>query len=429
MDPLLHIGYALFRIVVCFAVIAAGSRRKWPLELSLLAAGFVLALLSGLSPLQWGSVVLLSFGDEGMPALLCAILSILLLSGVMEKSGQSRRLVVGVEAAVKSARVRLIFFPAMIGLLPMPGGAVFSCPMVQETARRLDLSGEDKSLLNYWFRHIWELVWPLYPGFVLYCGLCEFSPWTAAAHNWPSLLASVVSGRLLFLRRAPAVVQTAEETPEREEGARDRVSLWRESLPFIVGLSGAFAVRMLVPDLASGFAFGLGFSAGTAVCLISNRQSPAVILSVLGSRKSLGISALVVTVFIFKNVLGQSGIMDSLGGSARNPVILFLACTLLPLLSGMLTGVLVALVGISFPLLLTMLQQADLWAERLPWLTLALMFGNIGQMLSPVHVCLVVTCRFFNVGLGGTLRRLVLPCLILAATALIWFGVLLALQG
>lgn len=427
MDPLLHIAYAFFRIVVCFTVIAVGSRRKWPLELSLLAAGLVLALLSGLSPLQWGSIALLSLGEEGLLALLCAIMSILLLSGVMEKSGQSHRLVVGVETAVRSARVRLIFFPAMIGLLPMPGGAVFSCPMVQETSRRLDLSGEDKSLLNYWFRHIWELVWPLYPGFVLYCGLCEFSPWTAAAHNWPSLVASVMSGRLLFLRRAPAVVQTAEEAPEREDD--ERVSLWRESLPLVVGLGGAFAVRLLVPGLASGFAFALGFSAGTAVCLISNRQSPAVIWSVLGSRKSLGILALVATVFIFKNVLGQSGIMDSLGGLARNPVTLFLACTLLPLLAGMLTGVLVALVGISFPLLLTMLQQADLWADRLPWLTLAIMFGNIGQMLSPVHVCLVVTCRFFNVGLGGILRRLVLPCLILAATALTWFGVLLALQG
>lgn len=427
MDPLLHIAYAFFRIVVCFTVIAVGSRRKWPLELSLLAAGLVLALLSGLSPLQWGSIALRSLGEEGLLALLCAIMSILLLSGIMEKSGQSHRLVVGVETAVRSARVRLIFFPAMIGLLPMPGGAVFSCPMVQETSRRLDLSGEDKSLLNYWFRHIWELVWPLYPGFVLYCGLCEFSPWTAAAHNWPSLVASVMSGRLLFLRRAPAVVQTAEEAPEREDD--ERVSLWRESLPLVVGLGGAFAVRLLVPGLASGFAFALGFSAGTAVCLISNRQSPAVIWSVLGSRKSLGILALVATVFIFKNVLGQSGIMDSLGGLARNPVTLFLACTLLPLLAGMLTGVLVALVGISFPLLLTMLQQADLWADRLPWLTLAIMFGNIGQMLSPVHVCLVVTCRFFNVGLGGILRRLVLPCLILAATALTWFGVLLALQG
>lgn len=429
MDPLLDIAYAFFRIVVCFTVIAAGSRKKWPLELSLLTAGIGLALLSGLSPLQWGSIALRSLSEEGLAALLCAIMSILLLSGVMEKSGQSHRLVVGVEAAVTSARVRLIFFPAMIGLLPMPGGAVFSCPMVRETSRRLDLSDEDRSLLNYWFRHIWELVWPLYPGLVLYCGLCDVSPWTAAAHNWPSLAASVISGRLLFLRRDPAEVQTVEEAPECEAGARERVSLWRESMPLGVGLIGAFAVGMLIPGLASGFAFGLGFSAGTVVCLVSNRQSPAVILSVLGSRKSLGILALVTAVFIFKNVLGQSGIIESLGGLARNPVTLFLACTLLPLLAGMLTGVLVALVGISFPLLLTMLQQADLWAERLPWLTLALMFGNIGQMLSPVHVCLVVTCRFFNVGLGGTLRRLVLPCLILAATALVWFCVLLALQG
>ncbi len=412
-------AWALLRIAACLAIVVAGSRRRLPLELSLTAAGAAAALLSGLGPAAWGRIVLHTFGSEELWAMLCAVAGILLLSGLMDKSGQSRRLVAGVERVVGSVRIRLVLFPALLGLLPMPGGAVFSCPMVQETARGAALSAEDKSLINYWFRHVWELIWPLYPGLVLYCGLAEIGPFDALLYNWPMWAASLIAGRMV-LHRLPAGNGTACDVASKTE----KTFLLREGLPLLIGLGGAFALRAAAPDLAPGFAFGPGFGVGALVCLFLNRCSPADLRAAAFTRRNLGILLLVAAVFVFKNVLGPSGIMDDLGGLARNSVTLMLACTLLPLLAGLLTGLLAALVGIAFPLLTALLHQADLWADRLPWLTLALMFGHIGQMLSPVHVCLVATCRFFEVGLSGVMRRLILPCLILAFAATAWFMVL-----
>ncbi len=420
-------AWALLRIAVCLAVVVAGSRRRLPLELSLTAAGGLAALLSGLSLREWGGIVLQTLGSEELWAMLCAVTGILVLSGLMDKSGQSRRLVAGVERVVGSVRIRLVLFPALLGLLPMPGGAVFSCPMVQETARGSAFSGVDKSLINYWFRHVWELIWPLYPGLVLYCGLAEIGPLDALRLNWPMWAASLIAGWALLLRRLPAgstgIDESAEAACENPSNAA-RVSLLREALPLLAGLGGAFALRAAVPNLASGFAFGPAFGVGALICLMLNRCSPAEACTATFTRRNFGILLLVAAVFVFKNLLGPSGIMDDLGGLARSSVTLMLACTLLPLLAGLLTGLLTALVGIAFPLLTALLHQADLWADRLPWLTLALMFGHIGQMLSPVHVCLVATCRFFEVGPGGVMRRLILPCLILACAATVWFGVL-----
>ena len=43
----------------------------------------------------------------------------------------------------------------------MPGGAIFSAPLVKGAAEGLDATPGQLSLVNYWFRHVWEVAWPL----------------------------------------------------------------------------------------------------------------------------------------------------------------------------------------------------------------------------------------------------------------------------
>ncbi len=79
----------------------------------------------------------------------------------------------------------------------MPGGAIFSAPMIQEAASGLDVSGRDKVVINYWFRHVWELTWPLYPGMILAASLCGMSIFEYIGYTFPELLP--VSGWVVFL--------------------------------------------------------------------------------------------------------------------------------------------------------------------------------------------------------------------------------------
>ena len=85
----------------------------------------------------------------------------------MELAGQMQRLLENFRGLITNIRINLIIFPALIGLLPMPGGAIFSAPMVKDLGRKSGFSGDKLSFVNYWFRHIWEYCWPLYPGVLL----------------------------------------------------------------------------------------------------------------------------------------------------------------------------------------------------------------------------------------------------------------------
>ncbi len=410
--------FGVLRIIMVFVIIALCQKLKRSLEFSLVAASFALALSCGIWPQDWGVIVAKSCADITLIALLCAMGSILLLSGLMDKSGQSHRLAEAMRHHIASARVRLLFFPALIGLLPVPGGAIFSCPMVEEVAKTLPVGAEHKGTINYWFRHVWECVWPLYPGFVLFSALVEKNPLTIIAYNWPIWLAGLTVGWIFFLRG----IRIEEEPPAERPGGGSRWTALREASSILTALAGAFLLRQFLPSLPPAFPFAIGFCLGSMLCFVMNGVSLGTVRDILISPRTLGILRVVVAIFMFKAVMIQSGVMQSVGLIMRNSLpALFAACMVLPLLGGMFTGIMVGLVGITFPILIPLVQQAGVWDDRLAWLGMAMMFGYIGQMISPVHVCLVVTCRFFDVHLFDVMRRVGWPCLFLALVAVGWF--------
>ncbi|NOZ25607.1 MAG: DUF401 family protein [Nitrospirae bacterium] len=86
---------------------------------------------------------------------------------------------------------------------------------------------------------------------------------------------------------------------------------------------------------------------------------------------------------------------------------------LLPFLTGVLTGITVGFVGSTFPLIMS-LAGSDPHA-----FTLAFASGFIGVLLSPVHVCLVLTREYFNADMWGIYKK-TLP----AAAAVLMVAVL-----
>ena len=59
-----------------------------------------------------------------------------------------QRLLEHFQGLLRNAGLNLVVFPALIGLLPMPGGAIFSAPMVKNIGQRHALSGDRLSFIN-----------------------------------------------------------------------------------------------------------------------------------------------------------------------------------------------------------------------------------------------------------------------------------------
>ena len=129
------------------------------------------------------------------------------------------------------------------------------------------------------------------------------------------------------------------------------------------------------------------------------------------------------TIFMCKGVLEHCGLIAEMGTFAKgNQAFLLAACVFLSIIGGVLTGILVGGVGLTFPVITELLQQADMWADRAPWLALTVIMCYIGEMMSPVHVCMVLSSAYFNVSLGALLRHLLTPTMMTCVGSIIVFG-------
>ncbi|GHV53393.1 hypothetical protein FACS1894206_03980 [Deltaproteobacteria bacterium] len=397
--------WAIGKIILAFAFMLFAISRKWSLWLAILSGGLFLALLFNLSFLDIGAIAVGTLVQPDFLSLFSVVICILLLSAVQGSSGQGQRLVAGLRPYIKSARLRLIFFPALIGLLPMPGGAIFSCPMVQDVADELDMTERHKVLINYWFRHIWESVWPLYPGYILACSLANIPLLLLWRYTFPFIFISVAVGWFLLLR---IPIKTRSGKNGDFETKKPLASVLAEALPIITAIAAAplygkcFALFGIIPP--NGAPFVCSFLTATCIALKQNSLPFSIVPRLLLQRQTVNMLALVLMIFFFKELVIAANVVDALATILSGKSAMLVLFFFLPFLMGILTGLMLGFVGAAFPLLIGLLEQAGMYDERLCWIMLGLFAGNFGQMLSPLHSCYLVTLEFFKVPMAETWR-------------------------
>lgn len=423
----------LAKVLLAFGVMLAGLRLRQPLWLSVFLGGFVLAMAFHMPLTQWATVAALSVFQRETVFLVLILTLILFLSEVLEKSGQTRRLMQAATGFLADPKLRLAFFPALVGFLPMPGGAVFSAPLVRDMADGLGLKRRDTALVNYWFRHLWELCWPLYPGIILTSSLAGVPLGRLILYTSPCLILCVLLGWRFVMRPAVAHLRAEKPEPGHARPERDlRAALWH-GLPMLIAICCGLGFELGMSALAPGLPFELGIMAALclAICsaLVQNRVGPGFVAGVLADRELYRLVALVVSVLVFKDVLQTSGAVEQLAQAASGPGALFALTLGLPLLVGLISGITVAFVGATFPIILGVLHNlgaaTGVEIPLLPYLTLGLFAGFVGVMISPLHVCFILSCQFFGVDLASAWRRLLAPCALLLAFGIVWFFVLL----
>lgn len=423
---LLQASLPFIKVLMAFGLMLAGMRFKIGLALSIASGGIFLGLIFGMglaALIQTGALALVR---EKFLFLLGIVGLIMILSDALERSGQSARLMNALSGYLTSPRLRMIFFPALIGLLPMPGGAIFSAPMVKTMGEDMNMKGEDQAVINYWFRHVWEMAWPLYPGIILTVALANIPIGTLISKTWPGVIAMFGFGWFFLLRNA--VPREAEMVQLGNGDKRNVRKVVREGLPLLIAIFGAVGCETALAKFAHHIPFEWGVLVAllTAVIaiMLQNRLGVSFLIEVL-TKKSLWAMLLVIAaIFIFKDIMQQAGIVEQMAGVAGGGVALFAAAFFLPFLVGLVAGINVAFVGATFPLLLGLLHNLGMESQVIAYLVVASFAGFTGVMISPIHICFVLTCNYFGADVGSTWRRLIAPCCGFALTGLLLFGLL-----
>jgi integral membrane protein (TIGR00529 family) len=396
----------LLKLLGILALIVVLLRFKWNLGLVLLLASALTGLLFGQTLGDLALDVLGAALDPLTLRLVAIVLLITFMGEILRSTLQMEGLIRALSDLFVDRRWLLALMPMLIGLLPMVGGAMFSAPMVKEASQGLNISRERQTFVNYWFRHPWETIFPLYPSLVLAAGLMGVSAQTLTVTQWPLFLATVAGGilfGLLGIRRA----QRSDDVPP---GRGETLLLLLKSIwPILL---------VLVLSIVLGVDLVLSLLVRIAALIAVHRPGLRHLLA-LARRTPMGTVPIIFGAMIFRRILESSHAVEAVSQALASlgiplPVIVFAV----PLVAGLLTGLAVAAFAIGFPIVFP-LCGPDLVSSGYGLLAYA--GGYVGLMLSPIHLCLSLTRVYFKAEWGGIYRRLVPAALLITLTAALVF--------
>lgn len=397
----------IIKLLVVIAVIIFLIRKKWNLGYIILLSSLLLGLLFGSNPKEIGINFARAIMDPVTIRLIGIIVLVFLLSSILRRIESLRDIVDSLQKLVKDYRLILAFIPSFLGLLPMPAGAMFSAPMVKEIGDRAGLNPEEVTFVNYWFRHIWEFVWPLYPSIILLSTLLGVEVREIIIVQLPIVLTALMLG-LIWEQR---YLRKDEAVDKREDFGLNIKKLFFGAWPILLVI---FMVIIIKIDLL----ISLITVIVSLILLNRSKMKIEVIIEIIKKDIPINTVVLIASIMIFKRMLQATGAIMVIPGFFTelgvHPLVILFS---IPFLIGTLTGIPSAIVGIGFPVLLPFIvTQGEV---NLNYAMFAFVGGYMGHMLSPMHLCLVVTKDYFKADVGKIYKMLIPFLLIMILSALI----------
>lgn len=377
----------LFKISLIFILILGLLRKR-------MGIGYVMLISSGALSLLYRmgfSDIIMTARNVILSSIAIKLLLSLSLIRIFEQVLREERILIAMMNTIKSSfrsrKVVIISMPLLIGMLPSLGGAYFSAPMVEEATKDTEMSREEKAFINYWFRHPWECILPLYPGIVLASAVTHIPFNRLATTNVICVLALVATGFIYGMRGVSNSLSNGNG-PVSRIGIRP----WLDFLPILI-------VMILV--IIAGIELHYALLCVIIPIFILYQYSSQQIFASVRYGFSWDVIVMIAGIVLFKETMEVSGSVKNLGRFfIEHGIPLVPIFCLLPFLAGLLTGHTVGFVGSTFPLLISVGDYAQ------PSLvSLAFASGFIGVLLSPVHLCLVLTREYFKADLPGIYRK------------------------
>lgn len=324
--------------------------------------------------------------------LLLCLYFVMCLEVELRKSGSLHGMVVTLRNIFSSNKVTLAFMPAFLGLLPSLGGARFSAPIVQEASEGIAVDDEQKSAINLWFRHIFEFSNPLMPGVILACGIANVSIGDLIDQvGWVTILCFVLGWIFLIV---PLKITDPEKATNTQH---DRAIDWK-SLILAFGPIVTSFLLIVAFDVQAALAMGLVVVAFIPLYFWFKR--PISVKSVFTESLDKKLFFNVVCILYFIQLLTVIGTLDEIVNVFNNsalPQAVIIAC--LSFIFGVMTGMGQGYIAIVMPIVALMAPG------NIVLVGIAMVYGMAGQMVTPTHLCILVTVEYFKSRLWKTIGK------------------------
>ena len=327
--------------------------------------------------------------------ILFALYFVMCLEIELRTSGALAGMVHALQRIFSSSKVTLAVMPAFLGLLPSLGGARFSAPIVEEASKELSLTQEHRAAINFWFRHIFEFSSPIIPGMIMACNIAGVSYSDFIMHLcWLTVLA-FVAGWLVLI----TPIKTDGETSFQEDKdsvAQNTQDLWLSLSPVVLTFILVVFCNMNASVGMAVVTVGLFFVLRFTKRFVSLKE---IIFGELDWKMFFN----VICILYFIQILTVTNVLREIVVAFQSsplPVPVIIACV--SFIIGVLTGMSQGHVAIVMPIV------AAMATGNLNLAGVAMAFGVAGQMLTPTHMCLVVTVDYFKSNFFKTLQPVLL---------------------
>ncbi|MGQ9507635.1 MAG: DUF401 family protein [Candidatus Bathycorpusculaceae bacterium] len=412
----------LTAVILTFSFLGLLLYKRVNLAITLNATALLLALLM----LDWQTIPKVIFDTtnystaEGLQTILVvlATFGITFLSQLYNETGEIKRLSESLSKIVKNSKIISSVLPAIIGFLPVAGGALMSAPIVDSETEKLKLTPEKKTYVNLWFRHTIFPVYPISQLLITTAALTNVPMFLIILRQIPIVAVMVIVGYLIAFWK---VSNKRVEEKSGEGGLKSNFhSFFVSFSPILATIVVVVALGLLGFNLSKqGFDVLIATCVGIFLLIFISKANSKVLTKPLKNRGIYGITFAVYGAFLLRNVIKAAEISEVFKTLLTNGnVNIVTLLTIIPSVLGFLTGS--PLAGISI--------SVSIMEGTIPFLpnaaSLIYMSAYLGYIIAPTHLCFTFTAEYFKCSLGKTYKYVIPSFLItLIVTLIIYFVV------
>ena len=390
---------AWLSFIIIIGIVMALSKYELGIILTLGALGY--AILAGVDFLQSLINVLT---DLSILALIVIMVLIPILGGIMEESGLMMEMIQKMRISKKSS---LMMIPALFGLLPVPGGALMSAPIVQQIDAEEDAN--KKVSINVWYRHMLIMIYPLSSALIIASKLTNINLYILVLGLLPGLIVMWLIGYIMLVRNV---------TPYTEQGERDLKRAFLNLLPILIAPVFDFVGRTFFNFSVPELFLLLGLIISIFLALKFGKMKASSVKPISKKMKIWRFPLIIFSMFIFLEVFVLSGAPEEIASVDLSVFLLILIGFFL----GFGTGRIQLPISILIPIYL-----AQFTVLTMPLLDFIFIYTSIflGYLITPLHPCVAYSTEYFKTDFIKVVKVLGKPIFISFILLLGLYGVFL----
>jgi hypothetical protein len=387
----------LIGVIIAFILILILIRKKINFALSLTIGALIIGLFSleTITPLDIpkafieASIYTFNTQQIHTDILELAILMtlILMLAKCMQETKAITHLIDSLRTFFsKGGTIAVI--PAVYGLMPIPGGALFSAPLIDQEGTTHGLTNDQKNVLNVWFRHMWFPIFPLSQTMILIASFGGIPIGTLILADIPVFIAYALIG-YLYMRHYMKPTQQPPKTTTKDYSGLKYLIPPLIPLPF-------YALTFLdISEITETRAFIIGVIIGIISLFLLLKIDWKTTTHILRKSLSWNLALAIFAIMIFRQMIQLSGVDTLIAAGMKTYAFPALAIILLfPLIIGILIGSDFASVALSFPIVAPFIAATGI--STLGCTALIFMAINMAYLISPIHLCNVLSSDYLH---------------------------------